>query len=136
MDDASTTAAAAQRREIVATARALRERSRALAARYLEARARFLLHAERHQADAPPLWRDAMPHDALPLAAELHESITAYASTLRRSGATCEHAVSFAREIADDAIAAATERVQLNPQEGRAVAEDLVLWTIDAYLAA
>jgi len=122
--------------ETAANTEALHEQAIALAVRYLEAHARLLLSAERYESSVQH-YEQALTRarETLQATDALRHSISAHASSLRALGVPCERAITLVRDLADDAIAAATAAVSLNAADRRALVEELVLWTIDAYIA-
>jgi hypothetical protein len=69
-------------------------------------------------------------------AKNLRRTITAFAKTLRAMGEPSHHTIEKIRLMTDDAVSEAANRgVRVLPQgERKALVDQLVLWTVDAYV--
>jgi hypothetical protein len=113
----------------------LRRQTLALAATPADTRASARFPCER-AARGRPLSAEARAKTALAQASDdLRESITAYAREMRGMGKPISAAIEEARTLADEARQTTAMRTQLTRADRDALANDMILWVVDAYTA-
>src|SRR5262245_2431193 len=75
-------------------------------------------------------------HELMRVGSELRERVTEYASTLQALGKPPATAIEAVRDIAEAALADARLEARVDRSDREMLEGELVLWTIDAYLAA